>query len=74
MRPIFTFGGNMELQINEKIGLSIDEAAEYASIGHNRLRAIIEDNPDLDFILHKGKQIIIKRPLFEQWINTITFI
>lgn len=62
------------LQPNEKIGLSIDEAAEYAAIGHHRLRQIIEDNPDLDFILHKGKQIIIKRPFFERWINEITFI
>ena len=63
-----------ELQPNEKIGLSINEAAEYASIGHNRLRQIIEDNPDLDFILKKGKQIIIKRSLFETWINNTTFI
>lgn len=63
-----------ELQPNEKIGLSINEAAEYASIGHNRLRQIIEDNPSLDFILRKGKQIIIKRSLFEMWINNTTFI
>lgn len=63
-----------ELLPNEKICLSIDEAAEYASIGHHRLRAIIEENPELDFILRKGKQIIIKRPLFDRWIETITFI
>jgi len=58
----------------EKIGLSIDEAAEYASIGHHRLREIITENPDLDFVIHKGKQIIIKRPLFEKWIESVKFI
>lgn len=59
---------------NEKILLNINEAAEYASIGHHRLRAIIEENPDYDFILHKGKNVLIKRPLFEKWIESITFI
>lgn len=59
---------------NEKILLNIDEAAEYASIGHHRLRAIIEENPDFDFILHKGKHVLIKRPLFEEWIDSVTYI
>ena len=65
---------NYNLLPHEKILLSIDEAAEYASIGHHRLRAIIEENPDLSFILRKGKQVLIKRPYFENWIETVTFI
>lgn len=59
---------------HEKILLNIDEAAEYASIGHHRLRTIIEENPELDFIFNKGKQILIKRPHFEKWIESVTFI
>lgn len=65
---------NYNLLPHEKILLSIDEAAEYASIGHHRLRDIIEENLELDFILHKGKHILIKRPYFENWIETVTFI
>ncbi|MCD7884553.1 MAG: hypothetical protein LUI87_12735 [Lachnospiraceae bacterium] len=65
---------NRSLLPNEKICMSIVEAAEYSSIGHNKLREIIAENPDLDFILHKGKQILIKRSQFEQWIETINYI
>ena len=64
----------MNLLPQEKYCMSIDEAAAYAAIGRHKLREIIENNPDLDFILYKGKQIIIKRPQFEEWIASVTYI
>jgi len=54
--------------------LTIDEAGAYSSIGQNRLRAIIEENPTYDWILHKGKHILIKRPLFEQWLMEVKYV
>ena len=65
----------MKLLPNEKYLLTIDEAAEYSGIGSDRLRAIIEENPDLDFIIRRGKkQKLIHRKKFEQWVMTLSFI
>ena len=70
-------GERMELLPHEKYLLSIDEAAEYSGIGQNRLRQIIDENPDLDFIIRRGekkKQKLIHRKKFENWIMTLNFI
>ena len=67
----------MELLPHEKYLLSIDEAAEYSGIGSDRLRQIIEENPDLDFIIWRGekkKQKLIHRKKFESWVMTLSFI
>lgn len=67
----------MELLPYEKYLLSIDEAAEYSGIGQNRLRQIMDENPDLDFIIRHGekkKQKLIHRKKFENWIMTLNFI
>ena len=62
------------IPINLKYGLTIEEAAEFSCIGSNRLRDIIASNKNLDFVLYKGKQIVIKRLQFEQWLNQTTYI
>lgn len=56
------------LQINEKLCISIKEAAEYSGIGEKRLRKIIDDNPLVDWALHIDSHIRVKRPLFEKWV------
>ena len=62
------------IPIWQRIGITIEEAAEYSLIGTQKLRSIISDNPELDFIIHKGGHIIIKRPQFEKWIESVNFI
>lgn len=62
------------IPIHLKYGLTIEEASEFSCIGTQRLREIIAENGDLDFILYKGKQVVIKRPQFEQWLNTVNYI
>ena len=67
----------MELLPSEKYILTIEEAAEYSGIGHNKIRDIIKDNPDLDFIIKRGgkqKQILIHRKKFENWVMQLRFI
>lgn len=67
----------MELLPHEKYLLSIDEAAEYSGIGSDRLRQIMDENPDLDFIIWRGekkKQKLIHRKKFESWVMTLSFI
>ena len=62
------------IPIYAKYGLTVEEAAEFSCIGEGKLRSIISENGTLDFILHKGSQVIIKRPQFEEWLNNINYI
>lgn len=58
----------LNLLPNQKICLSIEEAAEYAMLGENRLRKIIEEDKALDWVLFIGNRVRIKRLQFEEWI------
>ena len=63
-----------DIPIHNKYGLTIEEAAEFACIGTHKLREIIASDSSLDFVLHKGSQVVIKRKLFESWLDKISFI
>lgn len=56
-----------------KITLTIKEAAIYSGIGESTLRDRIKNN-DYNFVLHVGTKILIKRVLFEKYINSINVI
>ena len=58
----------------EKYSLSIDEAAAYYNIGENKLRILINNNPDLDFIVRVGQRTTINKKKFEQWYDRISDI
>ena len=58
----------MNLLPNQKLCLSIEEAAEYSMLGENRLRKIIEDDKSLDWVIFVGNRTRIKRIQFEKWI------
>lgn len=61
----------MKIPYNQRLCISIEEAAEYSMIGENRLRNIIDNDKyknELDWILHTGQRVRIKRPLFEKWV------
>ena len=65
----------MQLKPSDKFIISVEESAQYFSIGENRLREIMEENPTLDWILNIGSnRKKIKRPLFEQWILKQSYI
>ena len=57
------------IPIWEKYTLTIEEAAQYFQIGETKLRRILDDNPDADFILLNGNRRQIKRMLFEKYID-----
>ena len=67
---------NTYLQIPfwEKYTLSIVEASAYFRIGENKLRRIIDEDKDADFILWNGNRAQIKRKLFEQYIDRLNLI
>jgi len=69
-------GDNTVLDIPfwEKYTLSIEDAAAYFRVGENKLRKIIAENPDADFVLWNGTRAQIKRVLFEKYIDKLNVI
>ena len=64
----------MEVQVWEKYTLTIEEAAQYFRVGENKLRKIVSENKDADYILWNGTRPQIKRVLFEHYIDHCSLI
>jgi hypothetical protein len=63
-----------EIPIWRKYTLTLEEAAEYFRIGQSKLRKIIAENPNADFLLSNGNRTQIKRKLFEKYIDEATCV
>ena len=57
-----------EVPYNQRLCISIEEAADYSMIGEHRLRKIIEEDRTLDWVLRIGSRTRVKRPQFEKWV------
>ena len=57
-----------EVPIWEKSNLSLEEAAAYSGIGINKLRDLTNEK-DCGFVLWVGNKRLIKRRLFDQFIE-----
>lgn len=58
----------------ERYTLSIEEAAAYFRIGENKLRKIVSENKDADYLLWNGNRPQIKRKKFEQFIDCLSMV
>ena len=63
-----------EIPIWEKYTLTIREAAEYFHIGEKKMRQIVDENSDADFILMVGNRAMSKRMLCEEYIDLATAV
>jgi len=63
-----------EIPYWEKYMLTLREAAEYFHIGEKKLRQIVDDNLDANFLLESGNRIMIKRKLFEEYLDKASVI
>ena len=63
-----------QVQIQNKFGLTIDEAVIYFNIGEKKLRKLVSDNLDSGFIIQNGVKFLIKRKRFEDFLNDLTAI
>ena len=54
-----------------KYTMSIEEAAQYFRIGENKLRKMVRENRDADFVLWNGSRPQIKRKSFEKYIDSV---
>lgn len=52
-----------------KYNLTITEASEYFNLGEKKLRQLVQENSNADFILNNGIKVLIKRVKFEQFID-----
>lgn len=60
---------NVDIPFWEQYTLSVEEASKYFRIGENKLRKIIGENKDADYIIWNGNRAQIKRKLFEKYID-----
>ena len=63
-----------EIPYWEKYMLTLREAAEYFHIGEKKMRQIVDENMDANFLLESGNRIMIKRTLFEEYLDRASVI
>ena len=64
----------MQIPIWEKYTLTIEEASAYFRIGETKLRKIVSENKNADFLIWNGNRPQIKRALFERYIDRCNLI
>ena len=64
----------IEIPYWEKYMLTLREAAEYFHIGEKKMRQIVDENMDANFLLTSGNRVMIKRKLFEAYMNAASVI
>ena len=61
----------IKVPIWQKYTLTIEEAAAYFRIGENKIRNIISQNPNAEYLLWNGNRVQIKRILFEKFVDRL---
>ena len=64
--------GQFEIPIWKRYTLNIEEAANYYHIGQGKLREIVEEHPDAEFVIYNGNRVLIKRKRFEEYLDACT--
>ena len=77
MGYLFKMGVRMsysDVPIWEKYTLTIEEAAKYFRIGEKKLRKLVEENSDANWLIMNGNRVQIKRRQFEKVIDSLDVI
>ena len=64
----------IEIPYWEKYMLTLREAAAYFHIGEKKMRQIVDENMDTKFLLENGNRVMIKRKLFEEYLDKANVI
>ena len=64
----------LRIPVWEQYTLSIEEAAAYFRIGIKKLRNLVNENKNANWILWNNSRPQIKRKLFEKYIDSLDFI
>ena len=54
--------------------LTVQEASQYFGIGEKKIRQLIQENNTAPYLLTNGAKVLIKRSLFEQFLNEVSSI
>ena len=65
---------DLKVPIWNKYTLTVEEAAAYFRIGENKLRILIAQNPNAEYLLWNGNRVQIKRIKFEKFIDELEAI
>ena len=63
-----------EIPFWERYMLTIREAAEYFHIGEKKMRQIVDEYEDADFVIMNGNRAMIKRKCFEKFLDAATAV
>lgn len=58
------------IEIKDKLNLTLEEAAAYSNIGLNKIEEISR-RPNCPFVLYIGRRRLIKRREFEKYIEKV---
>ena len=58
----------------EKYTLTVEEAAAYFRIGEHKLRRLISENKNADYLLWNENRVQIKREKFEKFVDGLEAI
>lgn len=64
----------LSIPLWEKYCLTVPEAALVFHIGENKLRRIIDEDKDAEFLIWNGTRPLIKRKLFEKYVDKLNVI
>ncbi len=59
------------VELANKFTLNFEEAQAYFHIGERKLRKLINDNDNADWLLYVGNRHYIKRPPFERYLSEV---
>ena len=69
MKWRYVMRSDQQIPFWKRYTMTVEEASQYFRIGENKLRRIISENKDADFLLWNGNRPQIKRNLFEKYID-----
>lgn len=54
--------------------LTIEEAVTYYHIGENKIRSVLDEHPEADFLIMNGNRFLIKKQKFEEFLENVTVL
>lgn len=64
----------IQVELYNKYLLTIEEASMYFGIGQSKLRNMLSTDPYNTYTLKNGRKTLIKRVVFEQYLNAASSI
>ncbi len=61
------------IPMSEKFNLTVEEASQYFNIGRDKLYQLVNEE-GCKFVLFNGRNILIKRIIFEKYLEQNTYI